>query len=75
MPADTIPCHLRHRGIARRPHALTIFTALLLQDVYFFPFTPNPRPAYVVIIGPRGHFYHKSINKTDMMNEEGIWKV
>ncbi len=27
-------------------------------DSLCFPLTPNPRPVYVVIIGPRGHSYH-----------------
>ncbi len=40
------------------------FFYTVTSDYSCFPFTPNPRSAYVVIIGPRGHSCHSSINKS-----------
>ncbi len=34
------------------------FLNTVTSDYLCFPLTPNPRPAYVVIIGLRGHSYH-----------------
>ncbi len=34
------------------------FFSIFLSWLFIFSFNPNPRPAYVVITGPRGHFYH-----------------
>ncbi len=34
------------------------FLNTVTLDYSCFPLTPNPRPAYVVIIGPRGYSYH-----------------
>ncbi len=34
------------------------FSLWCCPRLYLFSLTPNPRPAYVVITGPRGHSYH-----------------
>ncbi len=34
------------------------FLNTVTTDYLCFPLTPNPRPVYLVIIGPRGHSYH-----------------
>ncbi len=39
------------------------FLITVNTDPLCFPLTPNPRPVYVVIIGPCGHSYHESMNK------------
>ncbi len=34
------------------------FLITVNTDSACFPLLPNPRPVYVIIIGPRGHSYH-----------------
>ncbi len=50
------------------------FLNTVTSDYLCFPLTPYPRPAYVFIIGPRGHSYHESINKK-INNTKNLFKV